>query len=133
MNKIDRRCWQDIHGNVEIGEGVSICWPVDINATKSSIKIGNGADIAAFVVLNCADSSKRCIGLAEDIERAPIILGERVCVGTQTTILGGVEIGHHSIVAAHTVVRGPLVVPPYSLVIGNPAVVKAGRYLMEGT
>lgn len=128
---IDRRCWQDIHGSVEIGDDVSICWPVDINANQSSIQIGDGCDVAGFVVLNCSDSSKRCIGARKDIERAPIILGEHVYVGTQSTILGGVEIGHHSIVAAGTVVRGPLVVPPYSLVIGNPAVVKAGRYADE--
>ncbi len=40
---------------------------------------------------------------------------------------GGVHIGHHSVVGAGTVVRSGKY-PPYSLIVGNPAVVKTGYY-----
>jgi acetyltransferase-like isoleucine patch superfamily enzyme len=42
-------------------------------------------------------------------------------------IKGGAHIGHHSVVAAGTIVEAG-VVPPYSLVIGNPMVCKPGYY-----
>jgi acetyltransferase-like isoleucine patch superfamily enzyme len=42
-------------------------------------------------------------------------------------IKGGARIGHHSVIGAGTIV-GPGDIPPYSLVVGNPMVVKAGYY-----
>jgi acetyltransferase-like isoleucine patch superfamily enzyme len=41
--------------------------------------------------------------------------------------MGGAHIGHHSVVAAGTIV-GRGVIPPYSLVSGNPMRVKPGYY-----
>lgn len=132
MSGIERGAWEGISGCVELGRDVHIGRLVDFNANLCRITIGEACDIGSFVTINCADSSKRATERAADIERAPIVLEHHVFVGTHCAILGGVTIGHHSIVAAGTVVRGPLVVPPYSLVIGNPAVVKAGRYAPAG-
>jgi acetyltransferase-like isoleucine patch superfamily enzyme len=42
-------------------------------------------------------------------------------------VKGGTRIGHHSVVAAGSVV-GPGEIPAYSLVVGNPMVIKAGYY-----
>ena len=42
-------------------------------------------------------------------------------------ILGGANIGHHSVIAAGTVVRAGEI-PPYSLVAGSPMQIKAGYY-----
>ena len=42
-------------------------------------------------------------------------------------IKGGAHIGHHSVVAAGTIVDG-VTIPPYSLVTGNPMTVKPGYY-----
>ena len=49
---------------------------------------------------------------------------------TQSFIGGGVHIGHHSVVGAGTIVREGNY-PPYSLIVGNPAVVKEGYYLKK--
>lgn len=104
-----------IHGEVEIGEGTSICEPADINGNRCSIVIGDHCDIAAFVTINCADSHMRCIGLSEEIERRPINLGDHVFVGQGAIILGGCRIGHHSVIGAGVVMKG-LTVPPWSRV-----------------
>ncbi|MNT56419.1 putative acetyltransferase [compost metagenome] len=89
--------------------------------------IGKHCDIASFVSINCADSHKRCVGLMDGVERADIHLEDHVFVGSHSVIGGGAYIGHHSVVGAGTVVRAG-VIPPYSLVVGNPMVVKAGYY-----
>ena len=118
-----------IHGApyVDMGEGVSICNPAEINATGSKVSIGDGCDIAAFVVLNVADSSDRCIGRSQEIRRAPIVIEDHVFVGSHCFIGGGVTIGHHSKVAAGTIIRKPMVIQPYSLVqMGNRRIVGPG-------
>jgi acetyltransferase-like isoleucine patch superfamily enzyme len=116
-----------INGEPEVGEGTYIGGISEVYAKGARVVIGKHCDIASFVVINVADSHRMTIGLAESIERRDIFIGDYVFIGAHAAILGGSEIGHHSVVAAGTVVRGERV-PPYSLVIGNPAVVKPGYY-----
>lgn len=117
-----------IVGEPEIGEGVYIGGLSEVNAKGARVGIGAHCDIASFVTINCADSHKKCIGLSKEVERKDILIEEYVFIGSHSVIKGGARIGHHSVVAAGTVV-GAVEVPPYSLVVGNPAVVKPGYYL----
>jgi|SRR3989304_598867 len=117
-----------ISGSPEIGKNVYIGAMSEINAKGAKIVIGNNCDIASFVSINCNDSHKRCIELSKEIVRKNIILEENVFVGSHTFIKGGSHIGHHSVIAAGTIVEGKKI-PPYSLVVGNPMQVKAGYYL----
>lgn len=119
-----------ILGEPEIGENVYIGGLSEVNARGARISIGDNCDIASFVSINCADSHKKCIGLADEVERRDIVLEHNVFVGSHSVIKGGAQIGHHSVVAAGTVVEG-VEIPPYSLVIGNPMQVKAGYYLKK--
>jgi acetyltransferase-like isoleucine patch superfamily enzyme len=119
-----------ILGDPTIGENVYIGGLSEVNATGTSVSIGDNCDIASFVSINAADSHKVCIGISEDVSRSPITLENNVFVGSHSVIKGGAHIGHHSVVAAGTVV-GPGVVPPYSLIVGNPMVVKPGYYLQD--
>jgi acetyltransferase-like isoleucine patch superfamily enzyme len=114
-------------GEPEIGEGVAIGGFSEVNARDAKVVIGDHCDIASFVSINCADSHKRCIGLSETIERRDIFIEDHVFVGSHSFIMGGAHIGHHSVIAAGTVV-GRGVIPPYSLVSGNPMRVKPGYY-----
>jgi acetyltransferase-like isoleucine patch superfamily enzyme len=117
-----------ISGEPEIGENVYIGGFSEVNAVGARVRIGAHCDIASFVSINCADSHKRCIGLSDKIDRQDITIEDHVFIGSHSFIKGGVHIGHHSVVAAGTIVeRG--VVPPYSLVAGNPMRTKAGYYL----
>ncbi|WP_051710313.1 acyltransferase [Andreprevotia chitinilytica] len=117
-----------IVGEPQIGEGVYIGGLSEVNAKGANVVIGDHCDIASFVSINCADSHRKCIGLADDVDRHDIVLEDHVFVGSHSVIKGGAYIGHHTVVAAGTIV-GAGRVPPYSLVVGNPMVVKPGYYL----
>jgi len=119
-----------IVGNPEIGKNVYIGGFSEVNAKGAKVKIGDGCDIASFVTINCADSHKKCIGIVTDVERLNIVIGDHVFIGSHSVIKGGAQIGHHSVIAAGSIVGG-IVAPPYSLIVGNPAIVKAGYYLNQ--
>ncbi|HAW18891.1 MAG TPA: hypothetical protein DCX14_01810 [Flavobacteriales bacterium] len=99
----------------------------EVNAKGARVLIGKDCDIASFVAINVADSHRVAIGLDDKSEVRDIVLEDRVFVGSHCAILGGSHIGHNSVIAAGTIVRGEKI-PPYSLVIGNPAVVKVRYY-----
>jgi acetyltransferase-like isoleucine patch superfamily enzyme len=117
-----------INGTPEIAEGVFIGGLSEVNAKGARVQIGEGCDIGSFVSINVADSHRRCLGLAATVDRRDIVLEDHVFVGSHCFIKGGAHIGHHSVVAAGTIVEGQSI-PPYSLVVGNPMVVKASYYL----
>ena len=125
QNQFHPMVW--INGTPEFGQGVFIGGMSEVNAKGATVKIGDHCDIASFVAINCADSHKRCIELSDEIDRKDITLEHHVFVGSHSVIKGGAYIGHHSVVAAGTIVEG-VNIPPYSLVIGNPMVVKANYY-----
>jgi acetyltransferase-like isoleucine patch superfamily enzyme len=56
----------------------------------------------------------------------PIVIGSDCWICTDATILGGVTIGDGAIVGARAVVAKD--VPPFSVVVGNPATVVRYRY-----
>jgi acetyltransferase-like isoleucine patch superfamily enzyme len=116
-----------IHGDPEVGEGTYIGGFSEVNAKGAKVRIGRHCDIASFVAINVADSHLQTIGLSPAIERHDIDIGDHVFIGSHSVILGGTRIGDRCVIAAGTVVRAQ-VVPPMSLVIGNPAVIKPGHY-----
>jgi acetyltransferase-like isoleucine patch superfamily enzyme len=116
-----------LFGEPEIGAGVYIGGFSEINARGAKVVIGDFCDIASFVSINCADSHRRCLGLEQSVARADIHIEDHVFIGSHAVVKGGTHIGHHSVVAAGAIV-GPGEIPPYSLVVGNPMVVKAGYY-----
>lgn len=67
-----------------------------------------------FLGIHCENVSK---------ERFGVTIGNDVWVGYEALVLPGAEIGDGCIVGARTVVAGKKY-PPYSLIIGSPAVVK---------
>ena len=116
-----------INGEPEIGKNVYIGGMSEVYAKGAKVVIGDNCDIASFVAINCSDSHKKTIGLKEEIERADIVLEDHVYVGTQSFIGGGTFIGHHSVIGAGTIVpKGKY--PPYTLIVGNPAIIKPEYY-----
>lgn len=125
QNRFHPLAW--ILGEPEIGEGTTISGFSEVNANGAKVKIGAHCDISSFVTINAADSHKWCIGLEEKILRRDITIEDHVFIGSLSIVKCGAHIGHHSVVAAGTIVDG-VEIPPYSLVIGNPMKVRAGYY-----
>lgn len=120
-----------IHGEPMIGKNVYIGGFSEVNAQGGSVVIGDNCDIASFVSINVADSHRKCLGLAAEVERRPIVIEEYVFIGSHSVVKGGAHIGHHTVVAAGTVVEG-VEIPPFSLVVGNPMAVKPSYYRKLG-
>ena len=116
-----------INGTPEIGPGTYIGGFSEVNAKDARVIIGRDCDIASFVAINVADSHRRTIELSDENETRDIVIGDRVFIGSHSAILGGAVIGHNSVIGAGTVVRAHDI-PPFSLVVGNPMVVKPGYY-----
>lgn len=87
---------------------------------QSSITIGAHCAISWDVEI--LDSDMHTI-VMEDGQKlaltAPVVIEDRVWIGTRALILKGTTIGHDSIVAAGAVVANSI--PPYSICAGNPA------------
>ncbi len=116
-------------GDVDIGANASIWYGAVLRGDVHSIRVGADSNVQDGAVLHGT------------LGEFPVVVGDRVSIGHQATvhgatleddvligigarILDGVRIGSWSLVAAGSVVREGLVVPPRSLVVGVPAVVK---------
>jgi carbonic anhydrase/acetyltransferase-like protein (isoleucine patch superfamily) len=116
-------------GDVVIGEDASI-WPlVVVRGDVNFIRIGARTNVQDGAVLHVMK------------EEYPLILGDGITIGhsvtlhgctieshcligMRATLLNGVVIGEHSIVAAGTLLTERTVIPPRSLVVGSPGKVK---------
>ena len=116
-----------INGSPKIGKNVVISGFSEINANHANVTIGDNCDIASFVAINAADSHKRCLGLSDEIERKDIIIGNNVFIGSHSVVKGGANIGNYCVIGAGTIV-GCVDIPDFSLVVGNPMVIKKGYY-----
>ena len=119
-----------IGGKPIFGKNVYIGLFSEVNASGASVVIGDNCDIASFVSINVADSHKKCIGLAAGIERGDITIENNVFIGSHSFVKKGAHIGHHSVIGAGTIVEG-VIIPPYSLVVGNPMRVKEGYFIKK--
>jgi acetyltransferase-like isoleucine patch superfamily enzyme len=117
-----------VGGKPKIGKNVHIGLFSEINAKGARVVIGDNCDIASFVSINVSDSHRRCIGLSKRITRSSIIIESNIFVGSHSFIGGNTHIGHHSVVGAGTILINGGNIPPYSLIIGNPAQIKKGYY-----
>jgi len=124
-NKFHPLVW--INGNPKIGNNVFIGGFSEVNAGGSSVEIGDNCDIASFVAINVADSHKKVLGISKEVERGSIIIENNVFIGSHCFIGRDTKIGHHSVIGAGSIIQ-KMVIPPYSLVIGNPFMVKEGYY-----
>jgi acetyltransferase-like isoleucine patch superfamily enzyme len=116
-----------INGDPEIGPGTYIGGFSEVNADGAHVTIGEGCDIASFVAINVSDTHLKAIEASDVSGLRDIEIGDHVFIGSHSIVMGGARIGHHSVVGAGTIVT-PVDIPPYSLVVGNPMVVKPGYY-----
>ena len=116
-----------IKGKPKLGKNIYIGAFSEVNAKGAKVTIGNNCDIASYVSINCADSHKKCIGVLNKIECKNIKIENNVFIGSHSFVKGGANIGHHSVVAAGTIVEAKKI-PPFSLAYGNPMKIKKNYY-----
>ncbi len=116
-------------GDVELGARVSIWYGVVLRGDVHSIRIGADSNVQDGAVLHGTLGEwpvvigARCsIGHAAVVHGA--VLEDDVLVGIGARVLDGARIGSGSLIAAGALVREGMQVPPRSLVVGVPGVVK---------
>lgn len=102
-----------IGDNTRIGLHCTVIGPVEIG---SNVNLAQGIVVTALNH-NFTDCTRRID--EQGISTAKVTIGNDVWIGANATVLPGVTIGNHSVVAAGAVVTKD--VPPYSLVGGVPA------------
>jgi len=111
-----------IVGNPEIGEG---CWIGAFTLIDGigGLRIGKGCNISTGAQILSHSTARRCVTEQnyKEIDKKPTIIEDHVFVGSAAIVLMGAKVGHHSIIAAGTVVLEDQEIPPYSLVAGVPA------------
>jgi carbonic anhydrase/acetyltransferase-like protein (isoleucine patch superfamily) len=116
-------------GDVSLGARASIWYAATIRGDVNAITIGADTNVQDGVVMHGT------------LGEWPVVVGERVSIGHHATVHGctigddvlvgigarvldGARIGAYSLIAAGALVREGLVVPPRSLVVGVPGVIK---------
>ncbi len=113
-------------GNVHIGEQTWIGPFAVIDGEYDQVTLGQGCDVSSGAQILTHDTVKRCITARayNQIDHAPVTIGNYVYIGTNAVILKGCVIGDHCVIAAGAVVKEHTIVPPYSLVAGVPAEIR---------
>ncbi len=115
-------------GEVTIGGNSSI-WPgAVIRADLTSISIGCYSSIQDNCVIHGDKGHPAILGNFITVGHGAVIHGSTVedcsVIGMNSTVQNDCVIGRGSIVAAGANVKPRTVVPPFSLVIGNPGIIK---------
>jgi acetyltransferase-like isoleucine patch superfamily enzyme len=117
-NRYNPHAW--IGGDPVIGEGTWIGAFTVIDGS-GGLSIGAGCDISCGAQIYTHSTARRCVsGRAYNtIDRAPVVIGDRVFIGANATVMMGVRIGDGAVIGAGAVVTSD--VPPYTVVTGVPA------------
>ena len=94
---------------------------------SAGVRIGRGTQVTNFVSI-VSHSTHRAVRVAAGLSgaaledaviRAPIAIGERCFVGPHSTIEAGTVLGHGTLVASHSRVRGQFA--DFAVLAGSPA------------
>lgn len=125
-------CWLEaisVYKNYLYNPKINICDNVVIGnfsciTSINNIKIGSGTLISEYFYVSdhyhgFNPESNDLIIDQPLISKGSVIIGENCFIGFRVNILSGVELGHHCVVGANSVVNKSF--PPYSMVAGVPA------------
>ena len=127
-NLYNEHAW--IVGEPVIGEGTWIGAFCVVDGS-GGLTIGRGCDVSCGVQIYTHSTVRRCVSgrRYDEIDRAPVVIGDHVFLGANAVVMMGVTIGDCAVVAAGAVVTTD--VPECAVVGGVPAKV-IGRVEFEG-
>ena len=124
-------------GQVTVGANASVWFNCVLRGDLAAIEVGEGSNIQDLTTMHIQGTSERGggkpprhtrVGRNVTVGHNCVIHGctiEDDClIGMNAVVMNAAVIGHGSIVGAGAVVLEEMIVPPYSLVVGNPAKVK---------
>ena len=115
-------CINNAVGDVTIGDYTRI----GLHSTViGPVSIGSHVNMAQGITVSALNPHSSDGGKRTDQQRITtrqLILEDDVWIGANATVLAGVKIGNHSVIAAGAVVTKDI--PPHSLAAGVPATVK---------
>lgn len=106
--------------NTQIGGGIYIGHPYCITINPKAV-IGKNVNIHKGLTIGQENRGAR--------KGAPVI-GDRVWIGVNCTIVGHITIGEDVMIAPNTFVNCD--VPSHSVVFGNPCIIKPKEYATKG-
>lgn len=112
-------CVNNMMGDVRVGDFSRIGLG---NTVIGPVQIGSHVNLAQNIVVtalnhNFSDPEKRID--EQGVSTKPVVIGDDVWIGANSTVLPGVTIGNHVVVAAGSVVTHDI--PSHSLCMGVPA------------
>jgi carbonic anhydrase/acetyltransferase-like protein (isoleucine patch superfamily) len=118
-----------IIGDVEIGDHSSVWYNCVIRGDVDIVRIGKHTNIQdasiGHVMRNeCPLILGDYVTIGHGVMMHGCTIGSHCLIGMRATLLNNVVIGEYSIVGAGALITEGTVVPPRSLVLGLPAVVK---------
>ncbi|GAB4432416.1 MAG: hypothetical protein OHK0015_19870 [Chloroflexi bacterium OHK40] len=115
-------------GAVELGAGASVWFGAVLRADFNRIVIGPGSSVQDNCVLHAATGEPTLIGANVTVGHLAVLEGcvieDGVLIGMGSIVLNRAHVGAGSVLAAGSVVREGLHIPPGVLAAGVPAVVK---------
>jgi acetyltransferase-like isoleucine patch superfamily enzyme len=119
-----------------VGDDVAMTWRPTLMAALATIRIGNKVMFGPHVTVIAGGHNITVPGrFMTDVhektgnEDLDVVIEDDVWVGTRAVILRGVRVGRGAVIAAGAVVTKS--VPPYSLVVENPARILRFRWDVE--
>ena len=107
-----------VYGDVKVGRKTWI-GPNTLLDGSGGLTIGDGCDISAGVQIYTHDTVRRVVSEGrDDIEHAPVVIGDFTHLGAAAVVLKGVKIGDHCVIGAHALVRAEI--PPFTIAAGVP-------------
>ncbi len=114
-----------VTGNVIIGKDVYIGPGAAIRGDWGRIEIGDGCNVQENCTIHMFPGKTVILEPSAHVGHGAIIhgahLGRNCLIGMNAVIMDDVQIGPESIIGALTFVPAETVIPPRSLVVGNPA------------
>jgi carbonic anhydrase/acetyltransferase-like protein (isoleucine patch superfamily) len=115
-------------GDVRLGEDANVWFGVTIRGDDARIEIGDQTNVQDNTVVHVDLDAPFRIGAGVTIGHAAILhgveVGDFALIGMGSRLLSGCRIGEYSIIGAGALVVENAVIPPRSLVLGMPGVVR---------